>query len=231
MQSIGLRLQAVMDEKEASAYAVAKNTGISESTIGRILKDKNTPNQETIFLISDYLEIDPRWLKLGVGDKDRPFSRKHQSIIYAMEDSRERLFRYLESIDSNIRDLAIKSAIPLSRIYKVMDHEEKFTNSELEVILQIYPRLNPSWLIKGEGDMLIEVSNIDFKKNKVSKNPDSTLPTSKQFNDMEAEELILNYKDLIAFQRTEIEKLKKQIESLKQEADVNLGRADHLKNT
>lgn len=67
--SVGNRLKEVLDNKDITPYKLHKGTGISQSTIGGILKDKHEPNRSTIVTISNFLKVNPDWLLEEKGEK------------------------------------------------------------------------------------------------------------------------------------------------------------------
>lgn len=68
MNTFGERLRHIMGLKGQSAYTVSKNTGVSEATIGRLLKDVNKPNQATILTLASHFGINSSWLGEGAGE-------------------------------------------------------------------------------------------------------------------------------------------------------------------
>ncbi|KQS34017.1 helix-turn-helix domain-containing protein [Dyadobacter sp. Leaf189] len=73
MQTIGERLEYAIKHQHSTNYAVSKHTGISQSTIGRIIKNEGkTYNRSTIATICKYLQISETWLHSGEGDMILP---------------------------------------------------------------------------------------------------------------------------------------------------------------
>ncbi|MCF0074003.1 helix-turn-helix domain-containing protein [Dyadobacter sp. CY261] len=68
MKSFGERLRHIMELKSQSAYIVSKHTGVSEATIGRLLKDSNKPNQATISTLAGHFGVNVSWLGEGEGE-------------------------------------------------------------------------------------------------------------------------------------------------------------------
>lgn len=66
--SIGERLKKAMEYADSSAYKLNKATKISQSTIGRILKNENIPNRTTLLLICEFLGVNIDWLETGTGE-------------------------------------------------------------------------------------------------------------------------------------------------------------------
>ena len=73
--TVGARLKISMDNKELTPYKLHKGTGVSQSTIGRILKDESVSNRSTLQSLSDFLEVDVEWLMKG----EIVSAKKHQS--------------------------------------------------------------------------------------------------------------------------------------------------------
>lgn len=71
LSTIGGRLQKAMDVRNYTPYRLFKDTGISQSTIGRILKNegKNKPNRTTINTLGFAMEVNPDWIY----DNTEPF--------------------------------------------------------------------------------------------------------------------------------------------------------------
>jgi len=70
VNSVGNRLKYVMESSGSTAYKLNKSTGISQSTISRILKDEGVPNRSTLLTICDHYNISLDWLTDGIGVKD-----------------------------------------------------------------------------------------------------------------------------------------------------------------
>lgn len=70
MNTIGSRIRELMESKNFTPYKLHKHTTISQSTIGRILKDENVPNGSTIDSIANFLGVNSEWIKTGEGQKE-----------------------------------------------------------------------------------------------------------------------------------------------------------------
>jgi len=68
------RLKILMDENKVTAYEVSLNTGIEQSTIGRILSGKTKrmikPTKKALCL---YFDVNEKWLISGVDYKTKYF--------------------------------------------------------------------------------------------------------------------------------------------------------------
>jgi len=68
--TIGQRLKEVMESNDSTAYKLNKATGISQSTISRILKDEGAPNRSTLTTICEHYNINLEWLINGTEPKE-----------------------------------------------------------------------------------------------------------------------------------------------------------------
>jgi transcriptional regulator with XRE-family HTH domain len=67
LKSLGDRLSYIMDSKGLSAYKVSQDTGISQSNLSRLKKEKQKPNSTTLEILANYLQIRKDWLLKGEG--------------------------------------------------------------------------------------------------------------------------------------------------------------------
>ena len=65
------RIFKIMEEKQLSAYAVSKNTGIANSTISDWKKGKGRPSADNIAALADYFNVSTDYL-LGRTPYKRP---------------------------------------------------------------------------------------------------------------------------------------------------------------
>lgn len=94
MTTIGDRIQQSMENKGFTPYKLHKLTKVSQSTIGRILKNENDPNRSTIEAISKALEVNPDWISTGEGVKDQTYPNEEDDIIQNKNGNK---FRELEN--------------------------------------------------------------------------------------------------------------------------------------
>ncbi|WP_194141063.1 XRE family transcriptional regulator [Flavobacterium hungaricum] len=81
MHSIGERIKQSMENKGFTPYKLHKLTSVSQSTIGRILKNENEPNRSTIEAISKVLEVNPDWITTGEGVKAKKYTENEEEVI------------------------------------------------------------------------------------------------------------------------------------------------------
>lgn len=103
LENISERLAYLLDSKKITPYQLSVDTGISESTISRILSQKTKKLQiPTITLLANYLQVKKEWLLTGDGD----IAEKNQADL--------NFTGYLSRIDELIktnRDLSASNKI------------------------------------------------------------------------------------------------------------------------
>lgn len=103
LENISERLAYLLESKKITPYQLSVGTGISESTISRILSQKTKKLQTpTITLLANYLQVKKEWLLTGDGD----IAEKNQADL--------NFTGYLSRIDELIkanRDLSASNKI------------------------------------------------------------------------------------------------------------------------
>ncbi len=66
MSEIGERLQDLLNKKRYIPAHLAKESGVDESVISRILKHNCIPHRKNMKKLAEYLQVDPEWLRRGV---------------------------------------------------------------------------------------------------------------------------------------------------------------------
>ena len=103
LENISERLAYLLESKKITPYQLSVGTGISESTISRILSQKTKKLQTpTITLLANYLQVKREWLLTGDGD----IAEKDQADL--------NFTGYLSNIDELIkanRDLSASNKI------------------------------------------------------------------------------------------------------------------------
>lgn len=62
------RFIKLIEDKNVTPYYLSKESGVSQSTISRIINKGGVPNRSTIHSLSQVLKVNPDWLYSGVGD-------------------------------------------------------------------------------------------------------------------------------------------------------------------
>jgi transcriptional regulator with XRE-family HTH domain len=66
MSEISERLQDLLNKKRYIPAHLAKESGVDESVISRILKHNCIPQRKNLNKLANFLQIDPEWLRRGV---------------------------------------------------------------------------------------------------------------------------------------------------------------------
>lgn len=116
-ENISERLAYLLESKKITPYQLSVGTGISESTISRILSQKTKKLQTpTITLLANYLQVKKEWLLTGDGD----IAEKNQADL--------NFTGYLSRIDELIkanRDLSASNKILAennARLTAIIEH-------------------------------------------------------------------------------------------------------------
>ena len=116
---LGDRLRVLISEKGVTPYEISKKTGISQSTLSRILNNTTTKlNINNLTLLSKYFNVEYDWLSTGKGPKmrgsypDSSFNRATASDYVAsyrnddaLVDSQNRMARALETLAESNKEL------------------------------------------------------------------------------------------------------------------------------
>lgn len=122
LENISERLAYLLESKKITPYQLSVGTGISESTISRILSQKTKKLQTpTITLLANYLQVKKEWLLTGDGD----IAEKDQADL--------NFTGYLSRIDE-----LIKANRDLSASNKILAEN----NARLTAIIEILKKAN-----------------------------------------------------------------------------------------
>jgi transcriptional regulator with XRE-family HTH domain len=70
MNSIGKRLEYLIEKKGITAYELSSSTGISQSTLSRIIHKGSKPNLKNSDILAKYFQIKKEWLINGSSDNN-----------------------------------------------------------------------------------------------------------------------------------------------------------------
>lgn len=65
MQGIGARIKQILEDREQTQKELSQATGIPESTLSDIIKEKKETGMDKVRLIAEFLEVDLNWLVKG----------------------------------------------------------------------------------------------------------------------------------------------------------------------
>ncbi|MDR2825024.1 MAG: helix-turn-helix domain-containing protein [Prevotellaceae bacterium] len=99
------RIHNLIDNKKVTPYEISIKTGISESTLGRILNGKtkkiSIKNSE---LLANYFDVDIDWLNLGVVPQNKGIDCQHEDT-----NNNSNRQQYSETIDNLLNRLVSQS--------------------------------------------------------------------------------------------------------------------------
>lgn len=109
MNGIGQRIKQLLKSREQSQKALSQATGIPQSTLSDIIKEKKQPSIDKVELIADFLQVDLHWLIAG-----RPFSPPPAASAGVAESEGRRAYQAEEIRSSYPRDVEAIIAILIS---------------------------------------------------------------------------------------------------------------------
>jgi transcriptional regulator with XRE-family HTH domain len=104
LQTIGQRLQNVMNLRNIAPKDLKKDLGFDKSQVSRWTSDKVTPQGDTINKLASYLQCDARWIKhkQGVSPQiEREATTRSQLVDFQEEKSK---FELIESNNRLLRE-------------------------------------------------------------------------------------------------------------------------------
>jgi transcriptional regulator with XRE-family HTH domain len=87
MQSTGERLEYLIEKKGITAYELSSNTGISQSTLSRIIHKGSKPNLKNSETLAKYFQITKEWLINGSSRNDEPIILNEPNSNYLQSES------------------------------------------------------------------------------------------------------------------------------------------------
>lgn len=156
MQTLGSRLKSILKHKGLSNYALAKGTGLSESAIGRIVKDQTTPTEATLEVIADHLKITVDWLQNGEGaifaiDEEK---KKEWEEMPENNTTIDRVYKILKHFNIPNSDASSYVGASLLSLVQTKKRGDGLSESQIRSILSNFPDVDPDWLLTGKGTML-----------------------------------------------------------------------------
>lgn len=91
-----------------------------------------------------------------------------------MKNFIDRLKEYMEFKGINNNQLTVSAGLSTGLIGKALKTGSGLHSDSIEKILYAYPDLNPSWLLKGIGEMIIKSENKYLNENKTDMITEST---------------------------------------------------------
>lgn len=109
MNGIGQRIKQLLKSRAQSQKALSQATGIPQSTLSDIIKEKKQPSIDKVQLIADFLQVDLHWLIAG-----RPFTPPPSASAGVAESEGRRAYQAEETRSGYPRDVEAIIAILIS---------------------------------------------------------------------------------------------------------------------
>jgi transcriptional regulator with XRE-family HTH domain len=134
MQTIGARVKKILKENRQTQKELSQITGIPESTLSDIIKEKKDPGLSKINLIAEFLGVDLHWLITGQNFRESAYwARKVAESVDSGEYSPEK--KSVSNDEAELRERQEKYINKIIAILKALDEEER------RLILEMAERL------------------------------------------------------------------------------------------
>ena len=90
----GERLHKIMNDRGITAYKLAREIGISQSSIGNYINNKTKPDASKLDLICKYLEVSKNWLLSG--------SEEENDVVNHITSFQKNVRRWLAPLISSV---------------------------------------------------------------------------------------------------------------------------------
>lgn len=173
--NISERIKELSDKEMVSMYTISKETGVSQSTLSRLINGKTENiSRRSLKILADYFHVGLEWLISGEGSPYLDSTSERTKLA-----AKTRIIKYITTKGIPIEDFAksIKSSI------EYWDDSENDYITPIHAInkaLKRLPELNPVWVFTGEGEMLKPAYNIENAPPAVMHEPSSTYNPAKQ---------------------------------------------------
>lgn len=142
------RMEEVLVALGLSANTFEKECGLGRGFVRRITHVINRKTREKIKAVFPTINLE--YVARGVGEMfELPDAPK--------ETIKERIGQFSKQIGITEKEFCRRASLSTSFITNMSDNIRK---SSLDRIIKTFPKLNPSWLAYGEGDMLQEATEI-----------------------------------------------------------------------
>lgn len=139
------KIKQSIAEQGLSNYWIAKEAGISQVTMGRILSGKNMPSDDTIIKLLDCLKIEHDFI-----------SKNTNPESLASKGIGERLYLFCKKM--NISPTTLMTDMGYSRqvYYNITRNGASPSADLVAAVVGAYPKLNARWLLCGIGEILMD---------------------------------------------------------------------------
>lgn len=125
MEIIIQRILFLQEIKKISSRELAKNAGITEVQISRILSGKSIPKITVLQKIADALETTVSFL---VGESDLPEKKFEEEFIYLLGERYKSIV--IKAIDKEVNNLYSKSSIEIIKNGRTFKNEIKSNKND-----------------------------------------------------------------------------------------------------
>lgn len=170
MTLLNERLKSALDSLEWSPYRLSQKSGISETTIARLLKsDSANPNESTILSLSKALDVSFEWLFYGNGEMNK--NRKTTDVVNKNSENNVYTIDYFKSMVKMQQDIIEnqKSIINEMKEQLVFYKSVKPKDDKIEDRLKELEEFKASVILKFKLDMEIEQTEEEIKSEKNKK--------------------------------------------------------------
>lgn len=147
--NISERIKELSDKGMVSMYTISKETGISQSTLSRLINGKTESiSRRSLKILADYFHVGLEWLISGEGSPYLDSTTERTKL-----SARMRIIQYVTSKDIPIKEFAksIKSSI---EYWNDSVNDYTIPIHAINKALKSLPELEPVWVFTGEGEML-----------------------------------------------------------------------------
>ena len=155
---IGERLQKLLDKKGITAYMLSDYTGVSQSTISRILNKNSKPNASTLKLLANYFKVPALWILNGDPIKSSGYNVEEPELNYSVVKNDVDIAQ----IDDEVEEFVNKNGI---KFYEYPDGTTKI--EVLKVPFDAYASYLEAF--EDECKLHTEFSTTTFTVDKVAK--------------------------------------------------------------
>lgn len=147
--NISERIKELADKEKVSMYTISKETGISQSTLSRLINGKTENiSRRALKILADYFRVGFDWLLTGDGAPYLDTTAERTKL-----GAKTRIAQYVTHKGMTLKEFAQLT----NTAYDYWKNNEKDETTPIRIIvkaLQLFTELNPIWVFTGEGEML-----------------------------------------------------------------------------
>lgn len=140
----------ILDNKGLTQSDLALRLGKSQPNVSMLLK-KDKPSHNTILEFAKALDVDPSEL---LEEEDDVISKIKESEL--SENAYQRLFDYFHAKNFHPDDISEKMGVSYIRLYNNAVRKQDM-DAEIARKIGVFEDLNVTWILTGQGEMLIPI--------------------------------------------------------------------------